>query len=127
MCIYVCVCLPVYAQDQVDVSTQGWFIGTMCAVALLVLTLLAVCFVKRSRGGKYPGAVRVPAFGNVWENAAPLLTVWLVFTVREKKDISMEPVDDKDQEGSFDYRLVLQQRAGGFQPVVVSTSQTFLF
>lgn len=25
-------------------------------------------------------------------------------SVRDKKDISLEPVDDKDQEGSFDYR-----------------------
>uniref|UniRef100_A0A8C2ZV88 Neural cell adhesion molecule L1 n=1 Tax=Cyclopterus lumpus TaxID=8103 RepID=A0A8C2ZV88_CYCLU len=68
-----------YAQDQVDISTQGWFIGIMCAVALIVLILLIVCFIKRSRGGKYP--------------------------VREKKDISLEPVDDNDQEGSFDYRI----------------------
>ncbi|KAM3872001.1 neurofascin [Diretmus argenteus] len=68
-----------YARDQVDISTQGWFIGIMCAVALIVLILLIVCFIKRSRGGKYP--------------------------VRDKKDISLEPVDDKDQEGSFDYRI----------------------
>ncbi|XP_029013317.1 neurofascin isoform X2 [Betta splendens] len=69
----------IYAQDQVDITTQGWFIGTMCAVALIVLILLIVCFIKRSRGGKYP--------------------------VRDKKDISLEPVDDKDQEGTFDYRI----------------------
>uniref|UniRef100_A0A669CIG0 Neural cell adhesion molecule L1 n=1 Tax=Oreochromis niloticus TaxID=8128 RepID=A0A669CIG0_ORENI len=68
----------IYAQDQVDITTQGWFIGIMCAVALIVLILLIVCFIKRSRGGKYP--------------------------VRDKKDISLELVDDKDQEGSFDYR-----------------------
>ncbi|XP_061629285.1 neurofascin isoform X2 [Phyllopteryx taeniolatus] len=68
----------IYAQDQVDISTQGWFIGIMCAVALIVLLLLIVCFIKRSRGGKYP--------------------------VREKKDISLEHMDDIDQEGSFDYR-----------------------
>uniref|UniRef100_A0A3B5M261 Neural cell adhesion molecule L1 n=1 Tax=Xiphophorus couchianus TaxID=32473 RepID=A0A3B5M261_9TELE len=68
----------IYAQDQVDISTQGWFIGIMCAVALIVLILLIVCFIKRSRGGKYP--------------------------VRNKKDISLELVDDKDQEGTFDYR-----------------------
>ncbi|XP_058534942.1 neural cell adhesion molecule L1-like protein isoform X1 [Ochotona princeps] len=36
-----------------DISTQGWFIGLMCAVALLTLVLLTVCFVKRNRGGKY--------------------------------------------------------------------------
>uniref|UniRef100_A0A8C9ZXD8 Neurofascin n=1 Tax=Sander lucioperca TaxID=283035 RepID=A0A8C9ZXD8_SANLU len=49
-----------YAQDQVDISTQGWFIGIMCAVALIVLILLIVCFIKRSRGGKYPGTVVIP-------------------------------------------------------------------
>ncbi|XP_061910662.1 neurofascin-like [Entelurus aequoreus] len=69
----------IYAQDQVDISTKGWFIGIMCAVALIVLILLIVCFIKRSRGGKYP--------------------------VRERKDISLEPVDDRDQDGSFDYRI----------------------
>ncbi|CAL8367376.1 unnamed protein product [Lota lota] len=68
-----------YARDQVDISTKGWLIGIMCAVAIIVLILLIVCFIKRSRGGKYP--------------------------VREKKDISLEPVDDKDQEGTFDYRI----------------------
>lgn len=50
-----CLCPSAYAQDQVDITTQGWFIGIMCAVALLVLILLIVCFIKRSRGGKYPG------------------------------------------------------------------------
>ncbi|KAJ4934025.1 hypothetical protein JOQ06_006832, partial [Pogonophryne albipinna] len=34
-------------------STQGWFIGTMCAVALLTLVVLMACFVRRNRGGKY--------------------------------------------------------------------------
>lgn len=53
------VCFPVYAQDQVDISTQGWFIGIMCAVALIVLILLLVFFIKRSRGGKYPGRVLI--------------------------------------------------------------------
>uniref|UniRef100_A0A672Y5V4 Neural cell adhesion molecule L1 n=1 Tax=Sphaeramia orbicularis TaxID=375764 RepID=A0A672Y5V4_9TELE len=72
------MCQCMLWSDQVDITTQGWFIGIMCAVALIVLILLIVCFIKRSRGGKYP--------------------------VREKKDISLEPVDDKDQEGSFDYR-----------------------
>eukprot|EP00063_Salmo_salar_P017009 XP_013991844.1 PREDICTED: neurofascin-like isoform X2 [Salmo salar] len=66
------------AREQVDLSTQGWVIGVMCAVALFVLILLVVCFIKRSRGGKY--------------------------RVRDKKEVTLEPVDDKDQEGSFDYR-----------------------
>uniref|UniRef100_W5KRV1 Neural cell adhesion molecule L1 n=1 Tax=Astyanax mexicanus TaxID=7994 RepID=W5KRV1_ASTMX len=66
-----------YSKDQVDIATQGWFIGLMCAIALLVLILLIVCFIKRSRGGKYP--------------------------VRDKKDLPLDPVDQKDQDGSFDY------------------------
>lgn len=64
-------------KEQEDIATQGWFIGLMCAVALLVLVLLIVCFIKRSRGGKYP--------------------------VTEKKDLSLDAVDHKDQDGSFDY------------------------
>ncbi|CAF95092.1 unnamed protein product, partial [Tetraodon nigroviridis] len=67
---------PAYI-DQVDIATQGWFIGLMCAIALIILILLIVCFIKRSRGGKYP--------------------------VREKKDLPLDPVDQKDQDGSFDY------------------------
>uniref|UniRef100_A0A674ME45 Neural cell adhesion molecule L1 n=1 Tax=Takifugu rubripes TaxID=31033 RepID=A0A674ME45_TAKRU len=63
--------------NQVDIATQGWFIGLMCAIALIILILLIVCFIKRSRGGKYP--------------------------VREKKDLPLGPVDQKDQDGSFDY------------------------
>ncbi|XP_078530441.1 neuronal cell adhesion molecule isoform X12 [Lissotriton helveticus] len=42
------------ASRQVDIATQGWFIGLMCAVALLILILLIVCFIKRNKGGKYP-------------------------------------------------------------------------
>lgn len=60
MCVLVLVFVLAYAQDQVDISTQGWFIGIMCAVALIVLILLIVCFIKRSRGGKYPGTVVIP-------------------------------------------------------------------
>ncbi len=45
-------------KEQEDIATQGWFIGLMCAVALLVLILLIVCFIKRSRGGKYPGKIQ---------------------------------------------------------------------
>ncbi|XP_063116338.1 neural cell adhesion molecule L1-like protein isoform X2 [Cavia porcellus] len=42
-----------YAGLYDDISTQGWFIGLMCAIALLTLILLTVCFVKRNKGGKY--------------------------------------------------------------------------
>nr|XP_038946206.1 neurofascin isoform X12 [Rattus norvegicus] len=66
-----------YTNNQTDIATQGWFIGLMCAIALLVLILLIVCFIKRSRGGKYP--------------------------VREKKDVPLGPEDPKEEDGSFDY------------------------
>lgn len=102
-CVYVCVllvCFPVYAQDQVDISTQGWFIGIMCAVALMVLILLVVCFIKRSRGGKYPGTAPLRLLS---QRSRPLENTTLV-PVREKKEVVLEPVDDIDQEGSFDYR-----------------------
>ncbi|XP_035380031.1 neural cell adhesion molecule L1-like protein isoform X4 [Electrophorus electricus] len=36
-----------------SVSNQGWFIGLMCAVALLTLVMLVACFVNRNKGGKY--------------------------------------------------------------------------
>nr|XP_020858652.1 neurofascin isoform X7 [Phascolarctos cinereus] len=68
---------PASTKNQVDIATQGWFIGLMCAIALLVLILLIVCFIKRSRGGKYP--------------------------VREKKDVPLDPEDQKEEDGSFDY------------------------
>ncbi|TKS77446.1 L1-like protein Close -like protein of L1 Processed neural cell adhesion molecule [Collichthys lucidus] len=40
---------------QRDISTQGWIIGTMCAVVLLTLVALMACFVRRNKGGKYAG------------------------------------------------------------------------
>lgn len=48
---------PAMASRQVDIATQGWFIGLMCAVALLILILLIVCFIRRNKGGKYPGMI----------------------------------------------------------------------
>uniref|UniRef100_A0A8C8CDN2 Neural cell adhesion molecule L1 n=1 Tax=Oncorhynchus tshawytscha TaxID=74940 RepID=A0A8C8CDN2_ONCTS len=36
-----------------DFATQGWFIGLISAVVLLLLLLLVLCFIKRSKGGKY--------------------------------------------------------------------------
>ncbi|XP_031420842.1 neuronal cell adhesion molecule isoform X4 [Clupea harengus] len=48
------VTVPAMTSRQVDIATQGWFIGLMCAIALLILVLLIVCFIKRNKGGKYP-------------------------------------------------------------------------
>ncbi|XP_044041647.1 neuronal cell adhesion molecule a isoform X4 [Siniperca chuatsi] len=50
----VLVMVPAVPSRQVDIATQGWFIGLMCAIALLILVLLIVCFIKRNKGGKYP-------------------------------------------------------------------------
>ncbi|XP_062317465.1 neuronal cell adhesion molecule-like isoform X3 [Osmerus eperlanus] len=48
------VTVPAMASRQVDIATQGWFIGLMCAIALLILVLLIICFIQRNKGGKYP-------------------------------------------------------------------------
>uniref|UniRef100_A0AAZ3PF74 Neuronal cell adhesion molecule n=1 Tax=Oncorhynchus tshawytscha TaxID=74940 RepID=A0AAZ3PF74_ONCTS len=63
--------------DQVDLATQGWFIGLMCAIALLILVLLIICFIKRNKGGKYP--------------------------VKEKEDAHQDPEIQpmKDDDGTF--------------------------
>ncbi|XP_067096529.1 neural cell adhesion molecule L1-like protein isoform X5 [Osmerus mordax] len=45
---------------QDTISTQGWFIGVMCAVAFLTLTALTACFVHRNKGGKYAGTPPPP-------------------------------------------------------------------
>lgn len=34
-------------------ATQGWFIGLISAICLLVLILLIICLIKRRKGGKY--------------------------------------------------------------------------
>ncbi|KAF6090732.1 L1 cell adhesion molecule [Phyllostomus discolor] len=36
-------------------ATEGWFIGFVSAIILLLLILLILCFIKRSKGGKYSG------------------------------------------------------------------------
>uniref|UniRef100_A0A8C7FXN6 Neuronal cell adhesion molecule n=1 Tax=Oncorhynchus kisutch TaxID=8019 RepID=A0A8C7FXN6_ONCKI len=48
------VTVPAMPSRQADIATQGWFIGLMCAIALLILVLLIICFIKRNKGGKYP-------------------------------------------------------------------------
>ncbi|XP_028440907.1 neuronal cell adhesion molecule isoform X3 [Perca flavescens] len=48
------VLVPAVTSRQVDIATQGWFIGLMCAIALLILILLIICFIQRNKGGKYP-------------------------------------------------------------------------
>nr|XP_032822383.1 neuronal cell adhesion molecule-like isoform X3 [Petromyzon marinus] len=42
-----------YRRGPLDVATQAWFIALMCAVVLLIMILLIICFIKRNKGGKY--------------------------------------------------------------------------
>ncbi|XP_052435688.1 neuronal cell adhesion molecule isoform X8 [Carassius gibelio] len=75
------ITVPAMTSKQVDIATQGWFIGLMCAIALLILVLLIVCFIKRNKGGKYP--------------------------VKEKEDAHQDPEIQpmKDDDGTFgEYR-----------------------
>uniref|UniRef100_A0A674F272 Neuronal cell adhesion molecule a n=1 Tax=Salmo trutta TaxID=8032 RepID=A0A674F272_SALTR len=71
------ITLPAMKSNQVDLATQGWFIGLMCAIALLILVLLIICFIKRNKGGKYP--------------------------VKEKEDAHQDPEIQpmKDDDGTF--------------------------
>ncbi|XP_067293217.1 neuronal cell adhesion molecule isoform X4 [Pseudorasbora parva] len=56
--------LPAMVSPQVDIATQGWFIGLMSAIALLILILLIVCFIRRNKGGKYPVKEKEDAHGD---------------------------------------------------------------
>ncbi|KAK0146803.1 Neural cell adhesion molecule L1 [Merluccius polli] len=51
-------------------ATQGWFIGLISAIVLLLFLLLILCFVKRSKGGKY--AVKDKEDGQVDSEARPM-------------------------------------------------------
>ncbi|XP_021177680.2 cell adhesion molecule L1-like a isoform X2 [Fundulus heteroclitus] len=42
-------------RSEASIATQRWFIGTLCAVALLTLVAVIVCFVTKNKGGKYAG------------------------------------------------------------------------
>ncbi|XP_075040935.1 neural cell adhesion molecule L1 isoform X2 [Mixophyes fleayi] len=45
--------LPIVVVNQKGFATEGWFIGLISAIVLLLLILLILCFIKRSKGGKY--------------------------------------------------------------------------
>lgn len=40
-------------ESSENFATAAWFIGMMCAIALLLLLLILICLIKRNRGGKY--------------------------------------------------------------------------
>ncbi|CAM9316759.1 unnamed protein product, partial [Lampetra planeri] len=55
---------------QPSFATQGWFIGVVSAIVLLLLILLILCFIKRSKGGKY--SVKDKEEGPIDSEARPM-------------------------------------------------------
>ncbi|XP_070597475.1 neural cell adhesion molecule L1 isoform X3 [Erythrolamprus reginae] len=43
----------VVQEKQRSFVAEGWFIGFISAIVLLILVLVLLCFIKRSKGGKY--------------------------------------------------------------------------
>ncbi|KAI1899907.1 hypothetical protein AGOR_G00066600 [Albula goreensis] len=61
---------PGVSEVQSGFATQGWFIGLISAIVLLLLVLLILCFIKRSKGGKY--SVKDKEEGQVDSEARPM-------------------------------------------------------
>ncbi|XP_025021470.1 neural cell adhesion molecule L1 isoform X2 [Python bivittatus] len=40
-------------EETNNFAAEGWFIGFISAIVLLILVLVLLCFIKRSKGGKY--------------------------------------------------------------------------
>ncbi|KAJ8017069.1 hypothetical protein DPEC_G00013950 [Dallia pectoralis] len=56
--------------DQTSFATEGWFIGLVSAIVLLLLVLLLLCFIKRNKGGKY--SVKDKEEGQMDSEARPM-------------------------------------------------------
>lgn len=104
LCVFVAV-----PNRQVDIATQGWFIGLMCAIALLILVLLIVCFIKRNKSGKYPGNAQMSSSSTVIVTLTDVRWNSGVFlsAVKEKEDAHQDPEIQpmKEDDGTFgEYR-----------------------
>ncbi|XP_067832236.1 neural cell adhesion molecule L1.2 isoform X2 [Heptranchias perlo] len=75
---------PAFTELNNGIATQGWFIGLISAIVLLVLILLIVCFIKRNKGGKY--SVKDKEDAHVDSEARPM------------KDETFGEYSDNDQE-----------------------------
>lgn len=73
-------CNTEVTEVQPSIATQGWFIGVVSAVVLLLLILLILCFIKRSKGGKYSGKSELPVLKG---RAAEMLKCWWIENVFE--------------------------------------------
>ncbi|KAM6977291.1 neural cell adhesion molecule L1.2 [Aplochiton taeniatus] len=58
------------SEVQAGFATQGWFIGLVSAIVLLLLVLLLLCFITRNKGGKY--SVKDKEEGQVDSEARPM-------------------------------------------------------
>uniref|UniRef100_A0AAY5F5D4 Neural cell adhesion molecule L1 n=1 Tax=Electrophorus electricus TaxID=8005 RepID=A0AAY5F5D4_ELEEL len=61
--------LPI-TREGATILDGGWFIGLISALVLLLLVLLILCFIKRSKGGKY--SVKDKEEGQVDSEARPM-------------------------------------------------------
>ncbi|XP_054722759.1 neuroglian-like [Uloborus diversus] len=79
-----------------NIATAAWFIGMLCAVALLLLLLILVCLVKRNRGGKY--------------------------SVHEKEAAQGRDQDYADDGGFHEYTKPVETHAGGGSRLSLTSS-----
>ncbi|KAK3518783.1 hypothetical protein QTP70_012734 [Hemibagrus guttatus] len=82
---------PVIDGVHSSFATQGWFIGLISALVLLLLLLLILCFVRRSKGGKY--SVKDKEEGQIDSDAKPM-----------KDEAFGEYSSDSDEKRSFSQR-----------------------
>ncbi|XP_072306073.1 neural cell adhesion molecule L1.2 isoform X2 [Eucyclogobius newberryi] len=83
--------------------TEGWFIGLVSALALLLLILLILCFIKRSKGGKY--SVKDKEDGPLDSEARPMKdeTFGEYSDLEEKRTASQASLCEESKLCSQDY------------------------
>lgn len=91
---------------QQSIATQGWFIGVVSAVVLLLLVLLILCFIKRSKGGKY--SVKDKEEGPLDSEARPMKdeTFGEYSDLEEKRTASLPSLGEESKlcsEDNLDY------------------------
>ncbi|XP_036448228.1 neural cell adhesion molecule L1.2 isoform X2 [Colossoma macropomum] len=87
-------------------ATEGWFIGLISALVLLLLILLILCFIKRSKGGKY--SVKDKEEGHVDSEARPMKDeTFGEYSDNEEKRTASQPSLCEDSklcsDGALDY------------------------
>ncbi|XP_072512524.1 neural cell adhesion molecule L1.2 isoform X2 [Salminus brasiliensis] len=87
-------------------ATEGWFIGLISALVLLLLILLILCFIKRSKGGKY--SVKEKEEGQVDSEARPMKDeTFGEYSDNEEKRTASQPSLCEDSklcsDGALDY------------------------